>query len=282
MRRAILITIGSLLAVVVLLVGWLLRHDVVKVGRSLQQAIHTEPAVHFAVVGDNHGVNPIYRQIISDIKDKDYAFLLNLADTSEEGRPEEWQAVKDVESQLPFPVYHTVGNHDILTDPTRETFIQAFGHGRWYSFDTGQTHIIVLDDADRKVGFPDEELDWLKKDLAAHTSSTNLIAYHRPFDLPLAAILGDDETKVSGRSVDAFKKIISDATVNYIFTAHIHTYLPYDVAGVPAVISGGGGDPAQAILGGPKNNFFHYLDVTVHGKKVTVTPTRVTLRSTSE
>ncbi len=256
---------------------WPWRHNFRFVATAVRQVVHPQPTMRFVVVGDNHGVNPVYRQIIKDIRGQPDAFLLNLADTSEHGLPAEWQAVKELEATLPYPVYHTVGSHDIKADPSRDSFIAVFGHDRWYAIDAGRVHLIVLDNADRKVGFPAAELDWLEADLAAHPTAVNLIAYHRPFDLPLAQLLGDDETAASRLTDERFKNIIRRAQVAQIFTAHLHTYLPYSVAGVPAVVSGGGGDPAQFVLGGPANNYFHYLDVTIRGSTVDIKPVRVIL-----
>jgi len=277
--RRIIISILVIGCLGLLAAGWYWRSGIVTVTQSIQQSVSPQPSVRFAVVGDNHGVNPIYQQIISDIADQPFAFLVNLADTTEQGKVEEFSAVKELESSLPFPVYHTVGNHDIKSDTSRNSFLQAFGHDRWYSVDIGQVHLIILDNADRKVGFVDQQLTWLERDLAAHPDSVNIVAYHRPFDLPLAAVLGDDETITSKKSNARLKKIITEAKVDQILTAHIHTYLPYTIGDIPAVISGGGGDPAQTILGGPKNNYFHYLDITVKGSKVNISPIRVTLWS---
>lgn len=280
MRRLLWVILFVGLAGLVV-IGWRWRATVMNVTQAVQRTITPQPSVRFAAVGDNHGINPVYQQIIADLKAQKYAFLVNLADTSELGKTEEFQAVKELESTLPFPVYHTAGNHDIKSDPTRQSFLNVFGHARWYAIDQGRVHLIMLDNADRKVGFPNAELDWLEQDLAAHAHSVNIIAYHRPFDLPLAAVFGDDETATSSTSNTRFKAIISQANVKQILTAHLHTYLPYEVAGVPVVISGGGGDPAQVVLGGPTNNYFHYLDITVRGSDVTISPVRVTLNTTT-
>jgi hypothetical protein len=262
-------------------VWWRWHPAVVQVAQTIRQTVTPQPTVRFAVVGDNHGVNPVYRQILSDIKGQNFQFLLNLGDTSNEGKPEEWQAVKELESTLTFPVYHTVGSHDINTDDTRNSFTAAFGHAPWYAIDSGQLHLIILDNADRKVGFPAKELDWLERDLAAHETSVNILAYHRPFSLPLASLLGDDETAASAKTNERLTAMLRQYNVKQIFTSHLHTNLPYTLAGVPAVVSGGGGDPAQFVLGGAKNNYFHYLEVTIKGSDVQVTPIRVAVQTTA-
>lgn len=262
---------------------WVLREPLGGGWRTVRQSVSIGPTVRFAVVGDNHGATPMYRQIINDIKGQRLDFLLNLADTSNEGSRAEFQAVQALESTLPFPVAHVVGSHDIKADPTRQTFTSVFGHAPWYSQNFGRLHVILLDNADRLVGFPAASLDWLARDLAAHRGQLTVIAYHRPFDLPLATLLGDDETSASRKTNERFLSILqSSPDVKEVFTAHLHTYLPYTLGGVPAVVSGGGGVPAQSVLGGPPNNFFHYLIVTVRGQNFQIEVRRVQLTATAE
>ncbi|MBI3572865.1 MAG: metallophosphoesterase [Candidatus Kerfeldbacteria bacterium] len=253
---------------------WTLRQPLGDLGRHWLTP-GTAQGVSFAVVGDNHGVNPIYTHMIGELSKQHLNFLLNLADTSEYGTAQEFTAVRNLEQKLPFPVYHTVGNHDIKADPSRGLFHQVFNQNPWSGHDIGPVHLVILDNADRKVGFPAASLDWLERDLAAHKTKTILIAYHRPFDLPLTRLIGDDETKASRRSNDRFLSIIKSYRIAYIFTGHVHTYFPYTVDGIPAVISGGGGNPAQDILGGSRANFFHYLIVTVKNGTVSVDLHRV-------
>lgn len=272
-----LLVISVLVAIGVSL--WILRQPLRATYTAIvNQSSNSGSRVRFAVVGDNHGDNPIYRQILDEIQKQPLDFLVNVADTSEEGTEAEFVAVKQLESALPYPVYHIVGSHDIKTDPSRETFTGAFGSAPWTSFDRGEVHFIMLDNADRKVGFPAASLDWLAKDLADHRQSTILIAYHRPFDLPLGQVIGDDETAASRVTNRRFKQIIAEYPVKFIFSSHLHTYLPYTVNDIPAVVTGGGGDPAQVVLGGAKNNLFHYLLVSVQNGRVTTEVKRVQLR----
>lgn len=259
---------------------WILRQPLRETYVALRGDQTVEgSAIRFAVVGDNHGDNPVYRQILQDVRAQRLDFLLNLADATEYGLTDEFTTVKALESPLSFPVYHTVGNHDIKTDASRGLFRDAFGHSGWIAYDHDSLHLIILDNADRKVGFPAESLRWLADDLAANRDKTIIIAYHRPFDLPLGQVIGDDETAASRATNSEFKKIIAGYPVKYIFTSHLHTYLPYTVDDIPAIVSGGGGDPAQTVLGGPSANLFHYLLVTVQGDDVSIQVQRVQLRA---
>ena len=242
---------------------WTLRQPIQTGVKLLTRGTSRSVQLRFAVVGDNHGVNPVYRQIIDELKDKDLSFLLNVADTTEFGTREEFLAIQELEQSLPFPVYHTLGNHDIKSDSTRKIFTEVFDQEPWRSYTFGQVHLVILDNGDRKAGFSEASLDWLEKDLSEHKDKSILVAYHRPFDLPLSAIVGDDETSTSRASNRRLVSILRQYPVKQIFTGHIHTYLPYAVSGIPAVVTGGGGDPAQSILGGPANNNFHYLVVEI-------------------
>jgi hypothetical protein len=119
------------------------------------------------------------------------------------------------------------------------------------------------------VGFPQEELAWLERDLSANTEPVTVVTFHRPFGYPLADVLGDDETPASRRTNEAFRAILKRSPVTRIYTAHLHTHVSYFLDDTPVEISGGGGDPAQAVLGGPSANFFHAVLVTVRGSQLT-------------
>lgn len=250
--------------------AWQLRAPIRSGLTYVHQQVAGTSELRFAVVGDNHGDNPVYREILKRLRSEKYDFLLNLADTSEYGTADEFAAVQALESTLPFPVYHTVGNHDIKTDPTRQAFQTAFG-GPNTAVTRGQVRLLIIDNADRKVGFSNTTSAWLKTELARQPDATYLLAYHRPFGLPLANVAGDDETRASRASNERLREIIRPYHVAYVFTAHLHTYIPYRLGRIPAVVSGGGGDPAQAVLGGPKNNFFHYLEVEIQNGQPRVT-----------
>lgn len=226
------------------------------------------PATRFLVIGDNHGVNPIYQAALARAKKEHVDFVLNLADLTDNGTAQEFAAVDELERSYGVPVYHTLGSHDLKTDGTGALYTERF-QPRWYSKDIGTVHLVVLDNADRTIGFSKEELAWLDKDLTANTKGITILTFHRPFGFPLADLLGDDETPTSRRSNDAFRVILAKHPVTRIYTAHLHTHATYSLDSVPVEISGGGGDPAQAILGGPDHNFFHAIMVTAREKEIT-------------
>jgi hypothetical protein len=151
----------------------------------------------------------------------------------------------------------------------------------WRSVEVGDLHLILLDNADRKIGFPKEELDWLEQDLKAiPLDKTIIVAYHRPFNFPLASIVGDDETSASRKTNERFLNILANYPITHIFTGHIHTSLDYTMTlskdangnatkSVPVTISGGGGQPPQSGFGGLLPEKYHALKVTVQKNTLT-------------
>lgn len=237
---------------------------------SFVQPFRQHPQVQLVVIGDTMGDQPVYQAMIDEVKDQPYDALLNLGDFTELGTKPEFEAVHRLESAVPFPVYHTLGNHDIKSSTSYEDFETVFRQPPWTSVDIGPLHLVILDNADRKVGFPAASLDWLEQDLAKHADQQIIIAYHRSFHLPFESFVGDDETRASRLTNDRMVAIAKQFGVDQILTGHVHTYLPYQIEEIPAAVSGGGGDTAQALLGGSDNNFFHYLLVTVTADRISI------------
>ena len=266
--------------------GWRAwRSETVKDIRSIFVSNNTNTAggISFAVIGDNEGENSIYNSLIQKISnDKSIQFVLHVGDATSQGSAEELAALQTLHQKLGLtvPVYAVPGNHDIKTDPSRKAWTDAIGDP-WRSVEIGNIHLVLLDNADRKVGFPAEELDWLEQDLTAVPAGKSIIiAYHRPFNYPLASIVGDDETTASQKTNERFLNIIKKYPIVHIFTGHIHTSLDYTmtlvkdangnvIISVPVTISGGGGQPPQAGFGGLLPEKYHALKVLVNRGLVT-------------
>jgi len=239
----------------------------------------------FAVIGDNEGINSEYTRLFGQIaKDPDVAFVLHVGDLVANGGKAEIDELVTFQQtfNLRVPFYAIPGNHDTYDDPDQTAFMEAFGTIP-RSIDFKQIHLVLLDNAERKVGFSDTELDWLEKDLQSANGKKIILAYHRPFNYPLAATLGDDETKTSRASNEIFQTIISKYDITAIFNGHIHTYLEFPFIihdntntnhSIPDYISGGGGQPPQDIFASIFSADYHWLKVTVNDDGLIVTPMR--------
>ncbi len=240
-----------------------------------------KPPITFAIISDNEGDNAHYRDLVQQIvADTDVQFLLHLGDATSRGGLDELRALQALHTELGLtvPVYAVPGNHDIKDDANRADFHAAFGNVP-RSIDFENLHLVLLDNADRKVGFTKADLDWLERDLAdaptrRRANALTILAYHRPFAYPLADFFGDDETPTSRKTNERFLSILGQYPVDHVFTGHIHTAFDFAmvtktdatnraVQTVPVTISGGGGQPIQSAFGGLIKENFHWLKVTV-------------------
>ncbi len=285
--RRILIVLACASLVALGFLAWHARPVLNSTASTPQTAVdgNDEETLRFAVIGDNEGDNPAYRSLLSQIAKQDQTqFLLHMGDATANGTAEEHAALKALHQELglTIPVYAVPGNHDIIDDPDRKNWNAVYG-AAWRSLDIANLHLVLLDNAERKVGFPDEELDWLEKDLAVvQPDRMTILAYHRPFGYPLADILGDDETRTSRKSNARFLSIIAKYKVDHIFNGHVHTRIDFPLTvswdstnkptkSVPVTVSAGGGQPPQNALGGLLPQKFHALVVSVSKAAIAIT-----------
>jgi hypothetical protein len=112
------------------------------------------------------------------------ALVVHTGDISHLSKPEEFGQARELLQEIRIDRVHTVpGEHDALDDGL-SGYLKAFdhdGHGRaWYSFDQGGVHFIGLSNvlnfkAGTMTSIGDEQLAWLKTDLARVAHSTPVV-----------------------------------------------------------------------------------------------------------
>lgn len=241
---------------------------------SLTDGQNTSDDVVFAVIGDNEGVNSTYDALMKKIvADDEIDFIIHVGDIVSDGGKTQIDEIRAHMQEIGFtkPLYVVPGNHDIYEDLERTAFKNGFGDIP-QSVAVKNLHIVLLDNADRKVGFTDETLTWLAQDLEQLQGKQIILVYHRPFNYPLANTFGDDETSTSRKSNEQFETILASHDILAIFNGHIHTYFQFPFAvetpggeskTIPAFVSGGGGQPPQDIFSSLFSADYHYLKVTV-------------------
>ncbi len=195
--------------------------------------------VRFGVVADVH------RDVMHDANERLTAFV----DAMQRQRPDfaiqmgdfcipipENDSFMDVWSRLAMPRYHVLGNHDMdgvgkhRPDKSyafrREETMEYWGmKARYYSFDIGNVHAIVLDGNDRGPGqqpyyryVADDQAQWLASDLAG-TERTTILFIHQSLERPDGGV----------ENQAAIRKILEQANrragyqkVVACFTAHHH------------------------------------------------------------
>lgn len=222
-----------------------------------------------AVTGDTESNLNVLERSVAIARKRGASFLLHTGDLTETGTTAEIEAAISVfrAGQLPFAV--SLGNHELRTDSSGSNFDRLV-NPRNTAVEIGGYRLLVLDNADRLVGFSDQTLAWLDKELADHPTDRYLVAFHRPFDLPLQAIIGDDETPTSRASNTAALERLRRVNVLGYFTGHLHLYLPFTLDGVPAYVTGGGGAEAQTALGSIGDQGDHLLLVHLEGDDLSV------------
>jgi 3',5'-cyclic AMP phosphodiesterase CpdA len=113
-------------------------------------------------------------------------FILHTGDLTHLSQADEFDTVEQVlKTSKASQVFYVPGEHDILSDDGAQ-YLQRFGKGTqghgWYSFDQKGVHFVglvnVFGKAEQALGIlgPDQ-LDWLKKDLAALSASTPVVVF---------------------------------------------------------------------------------------------------------
>jgi hypothetical protein len=106
-------------------------------------------------------------------------------------RPE-CRTVANIFESFPGPRFHVLGNHDMDNGFSREHVVAFHGMpGRYYSFDLGGLHGVVLDANDRHpdhaAGYPsfiaDDQISWLEDDLAK-TNLPVIVFSHQSLERP--------------------------------------------------------------------------------------------------
>jgi hypothetical protein len=112
------------------------------------------------------------------------AFVVHTGDVSHLSRPEEFGTAREVLQEIRVDRVHTIpGEHDTI-DEGVNGYLKFFDHDgngtSWYAFDQGGVHFIALNNVlNFKMGtlaaLGEEQLAWLKNDLAHVSHSTPII-----------------------------------------------------------------------------------------------------------
>jgi hypothetical protein len=176
------------------------------------------------------------------------------------------------------PMFPSIGNHDDEANraaPYRDVFVLPRNGAsprypdhveRYYSFDYGPAHIVVLD---TELAFQDparrqEQIAWLVDDLMRTSQPWKIAVFHRsPFSAG-----GEHGSDLTVRS--AFAPVFEAHGVSLVLSGHEHDYertVPWreTSSGQPVtyVVTGGGGAPLYASAVGPWTAFsrsaHHYV-----------------------
>ncbi len=153
-----------------------------------------EEVVSFGIISDvhqdiMHDSESRLNRFVEEMNTLQPNFVIQLGDFC---RPYDYnQNFLDIYNEFKGPRYHVIGNHDMDGGFSRDSVLSFWRiQNRYYSFDQGGFHFVVLDGNDHNPS-PDapggyskyiakDQLDWLKSDLAS-TSKLCVLFSHQAF-----------------------------------------------------------------------------------------------------
>jgi len=227
--------------------------------------------IRFAIIGDRTGghMDHVYDSVVVEIERLRPDFVITVGDMIEgyasdaADYAEEWREYREIVAPLSMPIHYTPGNHDITTDVGLQPYREYVGEPV-HSFDFRGLHIAVLDNSRIEVtdGWPQEQLDWLTADLAAHEDAAyTMVFYHKPFWYNTVFLAKPDPLH------DICRKFGVDAVVS----GHMHCYFSDTFDGIQYTTVGSSGADT-----GPDTTYmgYHFAWVTVDGAGIHISPLR--------
>jgi 3',5'-cyclic AMP phosphodiesterase CpdA len=182
-----------------------------------------------------------------------------------------FESLSPLQQYGPVPLAAAVGNHDLAAGS--QYFENRFGP-RYYSFDLGNCHFIILDTEQSayrgRIDGP--QWEWLVADLQASAEARHVfVVLHQPL-FPVAIYRGLALDRYP-RHRDRLHLLFAQAKVSAVFSGHEHLYHRQERDGVPYFITGGGGSPLYASPA--RGGFHHYLRVSVKGDDYVISVKRL-------
>lgn len=206
----------------------------------------------FAVLADVQEALPHVGDIYARMaRDRSLRFVVFSGDLTRRGSREELAAFEEAERSLPIPLYATLGNHELGSD--RVHFQEMFGRAST-SFVFRGVRFSLVDSASATID--PAVYERLDRWLAAGRASTHVVAMHIPPLDPAGSRNGGFASRVEAGKLLAR---LADGAVDFTIYGHVHTYYAFENAGIPAVISGGGGSIPDRLDGIGR----HYVAVDV-------------------
>lgn len=163
----------------------------------------------------------------------DLRFAVGMGDLTERSQLEEYDLFERQLEHLPIPFFTTIGNHELWADHMR--FVGRFGRAS-FQFRFKGVAFTFVDSGDGGVDPLIEE--WLDGWLDRARAQPHVFLTHMPPVDPLGLRYGSFRSTRDGRRL---LSRLASGGVDLTLYGHIHTYISYDNAGIPAFISGGGG-----------------------------------------
>lgn len=193
-------------------------------------------------------------------------FVINTGDLTEMGTEDELTTYMQLIRTWPFPVYNTVGNHDVRwSESGKGKFRELVGPTRLH-FQHNGIHFFLLDTsvlAEHHGHFNSDDLAWLDRELGKLPPGTAaVIGVHHPPMMPASTTDNDTE----------FAKVIARHNVPLVLVGHGHTFHRYTLNGSTYTMGGSTsyvlrlGQPCYRAFYVDTNGFRPYLRIVPRDK----------------
>lgn len=143
-----------------------------------------------------------------------------------------------MEMQANLPINGCIGNHEGSGKLYDKYWPYPYGGGgRYWSFDYGPAHVVVLELLSEREGLGQAQRVWLEADLAASTKEWKFLQFHAPV---YSAGGGHTNNTVEQAYIQSLCETYGVAMV---VAGHNHYYAHCDVRGIKHITAGGGGAP---------------------------------------
>jgi hypothetical protein len=160
-------------------------------------------------------------------------FVTMAGDLTRTGSSEQLERFQREQARLGLPIFVTLGNHELGSGDV--PYHDYFGRGS-QSFVFHGTRFSFLDTASATLD--PMVYDWLDGWLDASRNAPHLVFMHVPPIDPIGVRNGAFSSRAEA---DKLLARLGRKRVDATFYGHIHSYYEFENAGIPALISGGGG-----------------------------------------
>jgi predicted phosphodiesterase len=217
----------------------------------------------FLAFGDIQNGIRTFSDVVAKLNEEPEAdFILFLGDLTESTQPEQFDAVDAVFAQVKFPVFATPGNHDVQDNAAYQ---RRYGRTSYSCTHKGARFTAIDSSSALLAGELWPRLSgWL--DLGR--PQTHVLFSHIPATEVLGVRSGQWDSRTEARR---FTASAVEGDVDLMLFGHIHSFDAYELGGIPAYISGGGGAIPERFDGIDR----HFLRVRVSSGQVGVEVVRV-------
>ena len=233
----------------------------------------TNPDIHDAVNAQmiaTYTADPAYQTFT--MLTGDWVISNNESDWTSQFFGRTWSNTLQMQANL--PIQGCMGNHEGAGTVFEKYWPYPYqSGGRYWSFDYGPAHIVVLDQY-TNYGPGSPQYTWLLNDLANSTAPWKFIQLHEP-GWTAGGGHGNNEFVQ-----DHIQPLCEIYGVAMVFAGHNHYYARAMVEGVAHVTTGGGGAPLHEPEDGHPNivasdESYHFCKIAIQGKQLTFEAVRL-------